>query len=440
MKKSLLFIILMTSFSFNLNEKICSQTWNALGTGVNGGVYSIINGFGIVVGGGFSAAGNVPGNVLTWDGTSWNEMDTTNGVGGTVYALAYSQFKFYAGGSMQYRIMSNSGGVWSILGGGFEDDVKALAVSGNDIYAGGNFIWNGNNSRKFIAKWNGSAWQDLDTGFNGSVHALVEMGGNIYAGGVFIKGGGVGVDTLNRIAMWNGHWNRLGTGVNNSVLALAVMGGNLYAGGEFTTAGGVAANHIAMWNGSSWSPLGQGVSDVVLAMTVKDNILYVGGAFSTAGGITVNNIAKWNGTTWSALGTGTNNTVYALCTQGDNIYAGGVFTTASGITVNRIARWGSPIGINQISSELPSVFSLYQNYPNPFNPVTKIKFSLPKVSYVNVNVIDILGRHVATLVNEKLSQGTYETEWNAGNIPSGIYFYTIETEDTRETKKMILIK
>lgn len=99
-----------------------------------------------------------------------------------------------------------------------------------------------------------------------------------------------------------------------------------------------------------------------------------------------------------------------------------------------------PIGIQQISSEVPNGFSLSQNYPNPFNPVTKINFNILKASDVNITVFDVLGRHITTLVNKKLSAGTYETDWNAVNMPGGVYFYRIESEDFAETKKMILVK
>jgi hypothetical protein len=100
----------------------------------------------------------------------------------------------------------------------------------------------------------------------------------------------------------------------------------------------------------------------------------------------------------------------------------------------------TPIGISQISNEVPDKFSLSQNYPNPFNPMTKIKFSVTKASNVNITVFDMLGRHITTLVNEKLGAGSYETEWSAVNMPGGVYFYRIETDSYSETKKMILVK
>ena len=125
--------------------------------------------------------------------------------------------------------------------------------------------------------------------------------------------------------------------------------------------------------------------------------------------------------------------------QGGNIrYYAGLFENTNGGA--KIYRMDFPIGIQQISSEVPNAFSLSQNYPNPFNPMTKIKFEIHKASNVNITVFDVLGRHITTLVNEKLGSGTYETDWNGNNLPGGVYFYRIETEDFSETKKMVLVK
>jgi hypothetical protein len=101
-------------------------------------------------------------------------------------------------------------------------------------------------------------------------------------------------------------------------------------------------------------------------------------------------------------------------------------------------------GIRKLSNELPKEFQLYQNYPNPFNPSTKIKFEIPKCAFTNLIVYDIVGREVATLVNEKLQPGTYEVEWSAisggTNYPSGVYIYKFISGDYSVTKRMVLIK
>jgi hypothetical protein len=103
-------------------------------------------------------------------------------------------------------------------------------------------------------------------------------------------------------------------------------------------------------------------------------------------------------------------------------------------------------GLIPISNEIPSGFKLYQNYPNPFNPVTRVRFSVPlnkggeRGLYIRLLIFDLLGREIATLVNESLQPGTYEVEWNAAEFPSGVYYYRLIAGDYSETKKMILIK
>jgi hypothetical protein len=101
---------------------------------------------------------------------------------------------------------------------------------------------------------------------------------------------------------------------------------------------------------------------------------------------------------------------------------------------------GNPIGIKNISSEIPSSYSLEQNYPNPFNPITNVKFQISNSGSVKIIVFDLLGKEVATLVNEQLAPGTYSVDFNATNFPSGVYFYRLTTNDFTATKKLILLK
>ena len=92
------------------------------------------------------------------------------------------------------------------------------------------------------------------------------------------------------------------------------------------------------------------------------------------------------------------------------------------------------------TNELPSVFLLSQNFPNPFNPSTKIKYSVPQSSQVQIKVFDVLGNEIARLMDEEKSVGTYELTWNAENLPSGVYFYQLRAGDFIQTKKMILLR
>jgi len=108
-------------------------------------------------------------------------------------------------------------------------------------------------------------------------------------------------------------------------------------------------------------------------------------------------------------------------------FSGGVDTVTTGFTFNEI---------------VPDEFQLFLNYPNPFNPSTKIKFTIPAGVQHNVSlrVYDILGNEVAILVNEEKPTGTYEVEFDAAMLSSGVYFYQLRAGSFIDVKKMILLK
>ena len=125
--------------------------------------------------------------------------------------------------------------------------------------------------------------------------------------------------------------------------------------------------------------------------------------------------------------------------QGSN----GMTGTVDGIRVSDnwgLALTGVATAVEENGSDLPSVFELSQNYPNPFNPSTVIKYQVAQNTFVNINVYDVLGNQIANLVREEKAAGSYELKFNAINIPSGIYFYTIQAGNFAQTRKMILIK
>ncbi len=98
------------------------------------------------------------------------------------------------------------------------------------------------------------------------------------------------------------------------------------------------------------------------------------------------------------------------------------------------------IGIIKIETQVPREFGLDQNYPNPFNPSTRIRFHVPKSSFVSLTIHDLTGREVSSLVNTKLEEGTYEAEWNGENFSSGVYFVKMVSGSYMMTKKMMLTK
>ena len=89
---------------------------------------------------------------------------------------------------------------------------------------------------------------------------------------------------------------------------------------------------------------------------------------------------------------------------------------------------------------VPGTFSLEQNYPNPFNPDTQIKYSIPSESNVKLEVFNINGCKVATLVNVKQSQGTYTVNFSGEGLSGGIYYYRLEAGKNRQIKRMVLLK
>jgi hypothetical protein len=96
--------------------------------------------------------------------------------------------------------------------------------------------------------------------------------------------------------------------------------------------------------------------------------------------------------------------------------------------------------IVQVTYNLPSTYVLSQNFPNPFNPSTRINYFVPKESFVSIKIYDFLGREVKTLVNDFLSTGGYEIVFDASDLTSGTYFYTMVANNYSSTKKMLLIK
>ena len=101
---------------------------------------------------------------------------------------------------------------------------------------------------------------------------------------------------------------------------------------------------------------------------------------------------------------------------------------------------GGTIKVEMISSVIPDNFLLSQNYPNPFNPRTEISYEVPTAKLVKLTVYNILGKEMAELVNERQSPGKYKVSFDASNLTSGVYFYTLSTDNFTETKRMILLK
>ncbi len=155
---------------------------------------------------------------------------------------------------------------------------------------------------------------------------------------------------------------------------------------------------------------------------------------ATAGGIkkSTDGGIKWSSMTTSGI-VGVRNMGFSRV--GTNLYGYAITNDEQVLKLTEMI-----IGVTSINGIVPSGYTLGQNYPNPFNPVTNMEFGIIKLGFVSLKVYDVLGKEVATLVNERLSPGTYKYDFDGSNFSSGVYFYKLEADGFADTKKMFLVK
>ncbi len=379
------------------------RAWDDVGGGLSarsstsGTVNSLaVQGDSLIAGGFFTHAGDTTAapNLARWNGSDWAPVG--GGVGDEVDVVCAHGGRLYVGGrflsagsTYAQRIAMWDGSAWTAFGDGLGDNlnpstVRAIAVSGDTVYAGGDFLALADTTAGSIARWDGSAWDDLQGGVDGVVYALALFQGRLYVGGDFNRvagepglalaawdgsswsgpGGGadgpvwsllaaggrlyvggafshVGTEALNRIAAWDGAgWSGLGVGTDAVVRALAADdGGDLYAGGDFISADNVLARRVAIYRDGGWNALGEGLEATVRAVAPGPGGLYVGGDFSSAGGELVNHITRWTGAGWDTLASGLDGPVYAIAAYGNQLVVGGSFTGAGGVPAANVALW-----------------------------------------------------------------------------------------------------
>jgi hypothetical protein len=268
---------------------------------------------------------------------------------------------------------------------------------------------------------NGNSWQVIFTSQYPNVGSLISNGSTFFIGehGVFLSSdnGSNWVQTLNTYPL--------------IVNSLATSGSNVFAGalGVFRSTD----------NGSSWNQVSLN-NFYIRALYIYGNYIFAG---TNNNGVFVSNN---NAESWVSKSEGLGSPppiIKCLCVSGNYIFAGTWLQNVYRRNLNEFT------GVKPVSSEIPDNYSLYQNYPNPFNPATKIRFGVAggENKSVQIKIYDILGKDVSSLVNEQLSPGKYEVEWDASDYPSGIYYYRITihsdrllSNDYTETKKMILVK
>jgi hypothetical protein len=346
---------------------------------------------------------------------------------------------------------------WSYSTNGMTDNkILSLTVNGNYVFAGSE------NGGVYRSSDKGINWIPANNGLTSfEIHTICSNAGNVYAG----------TNTGVYMTQDNGTiWTKISsTAVGNIIYAVTAYNNKIIA----TSVNGV---FITSNGGINWNNITTGISSYIYCLSNFNNTAYAGssnnGVYKTTndglnwisinsglpGGKAVRTVFCENEKIYAALYNGggiyflpsagilwvpaneglTQLTCYTVIAYKNHVYAG----TTSGIFRRSKAEFTS---IRKIEGNIPRNFILYQNYPNPFNSTSNLKFEIAKSGDVKIAVYDIMGREVQTLVNKRLESGTYEVSFDASRggsvgLNSGVYFYTLETEDFMCSKKMLLIK
>lgn len=239
-------------------------------------------------------------------------------------------------------------------------------------------------------------------------------------------------DTNNWGKMLRSNGTRLLFGVNEAIFGHPAIGFSADGSVMYCTYSVVQPDTATSVVGQNWN-----FHDIYLSWSLD------GGATWNSNPVNVTNTPNWDEVyPVVAAQNNTNNAAYVTYMSTREPGAQ-VFTdlSPSAIVYQSFKKVTTPIGIINVSNEIPERFALSQNFPNPFNPSTTIRFSVPKNSNVTLEIFDVTGRLVKTLAkNELATAGINEISFNASSYASGIYFYTLTSGDFSETKKMILVK
>ncbi len=389
----------------------------------------------------------------TNNGLNWNEADS--GLTTSVFSLAVSPSPdtmrstgIFATTEEGVYLSNNNGSSWSKIDSGFiYNDARAIAFSSvkskTRLFVGVDDYYN--KSEIYVSSNYGKTWDPFNFGlttgaFINVISTITDKEGTTY----LLVGSNKGIYIINVDEIW---WEGdfLTELSNNSINSIAVSGSNVFA----STDQGVFHSSDC---GLNWREINDGLQDssgstqYIIINTIAEYQDEMGKTYLFAGssGQSPNVfLSTNNGASWFAVNSGfpLGVKVNAFVFSDGFIFAG--VSGYEGTRQNGI--WKCPISsmitsVEKNQNNILNHFELKQNYPNPFNPATKIKYQLASSGIVSLKVYDILGREVATLVNETKSAGNYEANFNAANLSSGIYLYKIQAGNFTESKKMILLK
>ena len=362
-------------------------------------------------------AGTIGGRVFfsTNEGTTW--IPAGNGLPGSeVYALAMNGADLFAGTIYGVFRSTDSGTNWIAANAGMSTAyVYSVGVLGSNLFAGS--YANGT----FHSTNGGISWSSINNGLTCTdVRAMASNGINLF-GATSLAG--VFVTTNNGTT-----WAAANTGLTCPYdYALAVGSTSVFVG---TYGGGVFTSTN---NGGNWTQCDSVFSTNIFALATIPN--GSGGVNVFAGCIDGVFLSTDNGRTWISVNTGfTAGPAWSLTIIGGNLFVG----TFDGV-------WKRPLSemitsVPEPYDEVPTAFRLEQNYPNPFNPTTAIRFSISQSRFASLKVFDLLGKTVATLLNDNVKSGSYEVVFDATQMTSGVYFYRLQSDNLVQTRRLLLLK
>jgi len=457
------------------------NAWSQLGTGIGQGnsekVLALTSiGTSLYAGGKFTVAGgNSAINIAQWNGSSWSAL-SGGSIDDQVSALASYNSQLIIGGNFHFtgsvyssRVAQWNGTSWARMVTGMQNNVNAFCIKDTSLYAGGSFIYAGGSNINSVAKWynqpsstiSGSVTysdnnQPVPTGIikafvlDSYTREIIVVDSTTITNGAFTLHH-CPHDTLRVIGFPNDELDYVPTYYPSSIdwtgAATVYPGSNLNninivvyrVTPAVPPSGAAIGGHIYLNISISGNPPGSYPYQSGSILYIKQGSIFRGSAVSGSD----------ESYTTASLFPGTYD-LYVYRLGYISAYEQVVLGNTNLDTVNFYLDSLNLIGIRTISQNVPKSFVLGQNYPNPFNPVTKIRFdvALPfnrplsggDAEGVRLVIYDILGREVAILINQQLNPGTYEVEWNAGNFPSGVYFYTLSIGNLSQSKKMILLK
>jgi len=257
------------------------------------------------------------------------------------------------------------------------------------------------------------------------------------------------------VVQWTGDHNGTGNDIDIALSMAIDAASNIYItgysrsdtviGSEDMLTMKINSSGNVQWR-SVHNGTGNGIDQGNSVQVDNSGNVFVGGASDIGGASVVYALLKYSAQgalTWKRtyqLANQPEDFLYSVTLNNSDIYVTGIaldsLTDFDIVTV----KYSQQVGIVIVNTNQPEHFTLDQNYPNPFNPVTNLGFGISELGLVTLKIYDIRGKETAVLVNEVKSPGSYQVEWDAADFPSGVYFYTLETPDFKETKRMMLLK